>query len=115
MTLPANYHRDWQRRRAAESPEWYAARKRRRTEARREHKQHWVERLGGKCADCGGTFPPEVYDFHHPDEKTKARLPKRSTNFVLMRSRKRAEEELRLCVLVCANCHRIRHAKACLR
>lgn len=71
----------------------------------RRIKAEEVERMGGICADCGGRFHPDLYDFHHldPSEKeyqwTKLRLF----------SAERRQTELAKCVLLCANCHRARH------
>jgi hypothetical protein len=64
-----------------------------------------IEYKGGKCADCNISYPYPVYDFHHldPNEKDvdwgKLRL----------KSRAKREQELDKCVLLCANCHRLRH------
>jgi hypothetical protein len=64
-----------------------------------------IEYKGGKCLDCGEKFPHYVYDFHHvnPDEKeiTPAKLFGRYWHNIVA--------ELDKCVLLCANCHRIRH------
>ena len=66
-----------------------------------------VEHMGGRCTDCAGIFPPRVYDFHHLDPSIKD--PKASK---LFKKGLTAEviEELKKCVMLCANCHRIRHA-----
>lgn len=69
-------------------------------------KQKAVDFLGGKCMDCAGVFPPPVYDFHHLDPKEKEFnlgdiLRKKDFSTI--------EKELTKCVLLCANCHRIRH------
>ena len=73
-------------------------------------KQRGVEYLGGACVDCGlRSEYAEVYDFHHryPEEKssTIARLLDNAKRW------DRIQKELDKCVLLCANCHRIRHAK----
>jgi len=61
--------------------------------------------MGGACADCGEIYPPEVYDFHHLDPDTKEAHPGD-----LMKGKWITfEEEIMKCVLLCANCHRIRH------
>ena len=71
----------------------------------RKRKQDTVERMGGACHDCGGEFHPAVFDFHHlvPSEKefswTKMRLV----------SEAKLNQELAKCVMLCANCHRLRH------
>lgn len=68
-----------------------------------------IESKGGNCVDCGLTLEEShysVFEFHHLDPKlkdydwTKLRL----------RSEQRIQLELARCILLCANCHRIRHA-----
>lgn len=66
-----------------------------------------LEFLGGECVFCGYVRCSAALDFHHLDESTK--------NFGLSqsgmtRSWKRTKEELKKCILVCANCHREIHA-----
>lgn len=68
------------------------------------------------CTDCGQSFPPCVMDFHHLDEEKKsASLKKRGQKHQSMLeemskwSEKRIDAELENCVVLCANCHRIRH------
>jgi hypothetical protein len=78
-------------------------------ERRKIYKRKAVEYLGGQCVDCGlRTEVVAVYDFHHvrSDEKEMsiARMLKMTKNW------ERIQEELDKCVLLCANCHRIRHA-----
>ena len=87
-TRDAENHRNWMRNR------------------RNERKQMFVEELGGKCTDCGGEFPLCCYDFHHVDESTKSFeiAPALDRNIDVIR------EEVQKCVLLCSNCHRIRHS-----
>lgn len=63
------------------------------------------------CHDCGGTFPLVCMDFHHIDEETKYK-PGRSSMKNTMKEwgRKKIDEELDKCVVLCACCHRIRHS-----
>ena len=70
----------------------------------RRKKRAAVELLGGRCHDCHGEFHQCVYDFHHVDG-TKEMNPSKA----LCMSWDRAVEELNKCVLLCANCHRLRH------
>lgn len=74
-------------------------------ERRIESKRRAVEYLGGACADCGLVSEHQcVYDFHHLDPSQK--------DFSLganYRSFESAKSELDKCVLLCSNCHRIRH------
>lgn len=67
-----------------------------------------VEYKGGKCIDCGLTHPEKpaiIFDFHHLDPNKKdvdwGKLRLRSWDAIL--------KELNKCVLLCGNCHRIRH------
>ena len=70
-------------------------------------KKKAIDYLGGKCIDCSGVFEDCVYDFHHVDMSTKEGNP----SYFLKGTSKweRAKEELDKCVLLCANCHRVRH------
>ena len=63
------------------------------------------------CMDCGGVFPDYCMDFHHLDENAKNPYIGRKS-FVERMSKfsiQRIDEEISKCVIVCANCHRIRH------
>jgi hypothetical protein len=56
------------------------------------------------CADCGGSFPQCVMEFHHLDPSQKSgEVSNRSTPNA-------AQREMDKCVVVCANCHRIRES-----
>lgn len=61
----------------------------------------------GECVDCGERGR-EVLDYHHLDPTTKSFLLSRSANGGY--SRKKILEEAKKCILLCANCHRRRHA-----
>jgi hypothetical protein len=73
-----------------------------------EKKKKAVEYLGGKCLDCSGVFPLAVYDFHHLDPTEKEH---NLGNLLRKKNFYEVEKELSKCVLLCANCHRIRHMK----
>lgn len=68
-------------------------------------KQKAINNFGGKCADCGKSYTYELYDFHHLDPSQK----KYSWTVLKKLDEKTREKELSKCVLLCANCHRIRH------
>jgi hypothetical protein len=70
-------------------------------------KQQAIILLGGRCVDCGASFPdhPEVYDFDHARGTKKAGIGK-----MLQSSWRVLAKELKKCDLVCSNCHRIRTA-----
>jgi abortive infection bacteriophage resistance protein len=60
------------------------------------------------CEICGlKSEHPEIYDFHHKDPATKVDSVAR----LKCSSRDKALEEIKKCVCICANCHRIHHAK----
>ena len=73
----------------------------------RENKLKAIEYLGGHCTDCKNEFPSYIYDFHHLDPNIKdfniARLMGRKWENIV--------PELDKCILLCANCHRIRENK----
>jgi predicted HNH restriction endonuclease len=75
---------------------------------RRKIKLKAIEYKGGKCYDCGlqSEFPA-VYDFHHHEGEKDFNISKDGNT----RSWEKVKVELEKCVLLCANCHRIRHAK----
>jgi len=72
---------------------------------RDERKRQLVEHFGDKCNDCGGTFEHCCYDFHHTDPETKSFeiAPGLDRNWNVI------SEEIQKCVMLCSNCHRIRH------
>ena len=84
-------------------PEYRARRNAQMKANLRAKKLEAIEYLGGKCKDCGGKFHHSVYDFHHLDPNEKDINP--SAAF----SRKNWKSEIDKCVLLCANCHRLRH------
>jgi formate-dependent nitrite reductase cytochrome c552 subunit len=82
---------------------WVAYNKRRRIWLKSE----LVAARGGRCGDCGYGRTIWALEFHHRDPTTK--------EFSLggfAGSIERAQREADKCALVCANCHRIRHAQA---
>ena len=70
----------------------------------RSRKAEAVSKFGDKCADCGNTYPQCVYQFHHLDPSKKDVNPSYA-----LTSPTRMWEELSKCVMLCANCHMIRH------
>ena len=73
---------------------------------RRRMKQRAVILLGSRCAGCVGTFPARAFEFHHLDARTKAFSISADG---ILRPWVEVEAELRKCVLLCANCHRVVH------
>lgn len=70
---------------------------------RRKLKIKAIETMGGACMICGYNKHPSILDFHHIDPKTKA-FGISSGGF--SRSWVSIENEIKKCILVCANCHR---------
>lgn len=70
-----------------------------------ERKSLAVKYKQSKCLDCGGSYPDCVYDFHHLDPSTKDYNPSTSMKLSL----EVMYAELDKCVMLCSNCHRIRH------
>lgn len=72
---------------------------------RDKRKKQLVEMFGDICFDCKKSFHTCAYDFHHitPLEKKFEIAPAldRNWNTIL--------EEIQKCVMLCSNCHRIRH------
>lgn len=88
---------------------WYSDNRSRRQEVAndrtRSRKALAVKMFGDKCHDCGNTYPQCVYQFHHLDPSKKDVNPSKS----LTRGPTRMFDELKKCVMLCANCHMIRH------
>jgi transcription elongation factor Elf1 len=56
------------------------------------------------CAHCGFNHPAAL-DFHHVD-----RTDHKSVNYLAQQGLyKKAKEEIKKCIALCANCHRILH------
>jgi hypothetical protein len=60
---------------------------------------------GAKCMDCGND-DPRVLDFHHRDPKDKKLNVSQSWSYRW----ETVQAERDKCDILCANCHRIRHA-----
>ena len=64
-----------------------------------------VESFGGKCHDCKAAYPYQVFEFHHLDPKEKDH----DWGKLRLKSPEKIRDELSKCVMLCANCHRVRH------
>ena len=88
---------------------WYHKNRKRRQQAanrrNREAKAETIAHFGDKCHDCGESFPPCVYDFHHLDRAVKDMNPSAALNM----SKAKRLLEMEKCIMLCANCHRVRH------
>jgi transcription elongation factor Elf1 len=90
---------------------WYPLHKEERMKRSKQQRQDLVKwyqeyKKTLKCADCGQNHPATL-EFHHLDPAQKevnvSRLIADST------SMRKLKEEIAKCVVLCANCHRIRH------
>ena len=86
-------------------PELKAKRRQQVNTQNRARKQQAIQYLGGCCADCKQVYHDSVYDFHHVDVASKEGNPSK----FIAGSWDKAKEELDKCVLLCSNCHRLRH------
>jgi hypothetical protein len=100
---------------AQKSREWYQRQppevlKKRRVYAadrRKQAKDFWVKEFGSVCAHCKQSFPNCVFEFHHIDHSEKDLQP----SHMLHLRKEIQERELKKCIMLCANCHRIEHDK----
>ena len=75
---------------------------------RRENWNKIFEHFGGrKCSVCGIESEYPIYDLHHTDPTQKDI----SVSKIAHHSWDKVKTEVEKCVLLCANCHRIEHAK----
>lgn len=76
---------------------------------RQEHKRRAVEALGNMCKMCGNSFNNlDVYDFHHVRENS---IFNENVSRILNCSWRRIKKQLKHCILLCANCHRLLHSR----
>ena len=92
---------------------WYQANKQKKSEqvARynvgfEKRNREYVDalKLITPCADCGNSYPPVCMDYHHLGGKKRT-----VASMIRKNSIKVIQEEIDKCVLLCANCHRLRH------
>jgi len=104
----------------AYQPKWYAKNKeeyllKRKAQYKEKMYQwwNWLESIGrGSCVRCGYDEHPRALDFHHIDPSHKKF---RISNFIDARgfsdkNKKELLEELKKCIVLCANCHRLEHS-----
>ena len=68
------------------------------------------EKRDQPCADCGKSYPICCMDFHHIGDKDPVLIGVSTATRMMDWSIKRIDAELAKCVVLCSNCHRIRHA-----
>lgn len=69
-------------------------------------KQRLVNVLGGKCCICGYDKCLSALQFHHKNPEEKDFTISHNTHIAF----EKALDEIKKCILVCANCHREIHA-----
>lgn len=70
-----------------------------------ERREWWDEVKNHPCQDCGGKFHPSAMEFHHVNGD-KEFTPSRG---IYTMRKERILKEIEKCILICANCHRVRH------
>lgn len=73
-----------------------------------EHKRRIVKHMGGKCARCGYCKNIRALDCHHVERSKKAKNISKMIESGGV-GWEHIVKELKLCVLLCANCHREEH------
>lgn len=71
-----------------------------------KRKKEAIEHMGGKCEDCGYNSHYAPMQFHHKNPLTKTH----DWNKLRLMSWDKIYEELTKCILLCSNCHFIRHS-----
>ena len=90
------------------NPEYRKRQLTKQSQARRDRKLKAIHYKHNECFDCKLAFHPAVYEFHHlnPNEKDVNLAHFKSASW------ERFVVELDKCIMLCANCHRIRHWSA---
>jgi len=97
-----SYRNDWYQRNKETERE---IAKIRQAQRRKEFKEWYSEYKSNlKCSKCGFSHPAAL-DFHHTDSSKKDFTLGSKSTF----SKKRFLEEVKKCIVLCANCHRIHH------
>jgi len=60
---------------------------------------------GRRCMICGVELEEPVYELHHHDQEGK----ETNLSSIMHHSWEKIEKELRKCILLCSNCHRVCH------
>lgn len=74
-------------------------------------KNDLVKEMGGQCMCCGYKRCQEALHFHHYKETLNGyEKSDKLSNMIKNKSINKIREEIKLCVLLCANCHTEIHA-----
>lgn len=89
--------------------QWYADNRGKRQEyantKNRSRKDAVIDHFGGICFDCKQSYHRCVYQFHHLDPPQKDVNP----SYAIANNPAAMWKELDKCVMLCANCHMVRH------
>jgi hypothetical protein len=69
-----------------------------------ENKRIIADAKSVPCVDCRGSFPPCCMDFHHIAGNKRFSVGKS-----VQRTSATLRKEIEKCIVICSNCHRIRH------
>lgn len=72
---------------------------------RRARWDYAINLLGGCCSKCKQVFDSVCYDLHHVDPTQK----EFTIGENMLVGKEKFEAEVKKCVLLCANCHRLEH------
>jgi hypothetical protein len=90
-------------------PDCNTCRSRKRREVFRKNKALAIEYKGGSCNDCNTVVHQAAFEFHHLDPTQKDIDPAHLIGEHIRGLTDKAKVELDKCILLCANCHRVRH------
>lgn len=62
---------------------------------------------GNKCKKCGYSKYPQILHFHHSNRKNKDG----EVSLIIRANIKKGIEEAKKCILLCPNCHALKHLK----
>ncbi len=113
----AVYFRDYRKRFPLKEQENRKRARARRSEYTRSAKQYIVNQFGGLCGECGYSKHIAALEFHHVDREDKAEEICKMIEKEIYHGNKTPEgiykaikDELKKCILLCSNCHRVIHA-----
>ena len=85
------------------------------TRSKKKRIENWGKNFefygGRRCMICGIASELPIYELHHHDQAGK----ETNVSSIMHHSYSKVERELRKCILVCSNCHRIAHHQERMR
>jgi hypothetical protein len=86
---------------------WESERRKREGNTQVKRKKEYLNELKSvPCSVCGNQYHPVLMDLHHLDESQKKFSP---SNGVHKYGWDALREEVKKCIVVCSNCHRLIH------